>query len=192
MLRIQTPYSADAFDSFLDTFPRVRATYPDLTYKLRNGFSMGDYPPLQKTVIWPNARSAAEHQGFLDEYFAEEVEAGRLSGPFTQTELEGIFGGPFQCSPLTVDVQPQPEGAPDKLRLCINLSKGDPLHPSTNDHVDSSLFPTRFTSMSEVAEIVSRRLSVSSPLAHFLLPPFFFSYPSWGSQFLAGSLPICV
>ncbi|KAG5223276.1 reverse transcriptase/ribonuclease [Salix suchowensis] len=154
LLRIETPYDANAFDSFLSRFPAVLKQYPYLTYKLRHGFSMGSFPNLKETIIWPNAPSVLQYMPFIDEYFAEEVSANRLSGPYTQSEVEAILGSPFQCSPLTVDSQPQ-EGAEPKLRLCINLSKRSKAHPATNDHSDRRDFPTRFDSALQVSDAVS-------------------------------------
>lgn len=115
---------------------------------------MGKFPPLLSTIIWPNGTSAGQYSTFIDEYFVEEVAARRLSGPLSQTRVEEILGGPFQCSPLTVDAQPQ-EGCDPKLRLCINLSKRSRLHPSTNDFSDRKDFPTRFDSALRAADLVA-------------------------------------
>ncbi|KAG9220859.1 hypothetical protein CCMSSC00406_0002541 [Pleurotus cornucopiae] len=154
LLRIETPYNTTAFDYFLSWFPAILKQYPHLTYKLRHGFSMGEFPYLKKTLIWLNTPSALQYSAFIDEYFVEEVSVNRLSGPYTQSQVESILGGPFQFSPLTVDSQPQ-EGAEPKLRLCINLSKRSKAHPATNDYSDRRDFPTRFDSALQVSDIVS-------------------------------------
>ncbi|KAJ8503034.1 hypothetical protein ONZ45_g11221 [Pleurotus djamor] len=124
LLRVKTPYNADAFDRFFTAFPHLKQQYPNLTHKLRHGFPMGNFPEkLDKTVTWPNGRSVDKHPEFMAEYFAEEVEAGRLSGPYSRSEVEGILGGPFQCSPVTVNIQPQGPGVDPKLRLCSDFSR---------------------------------------------------------------------
>jgi len=116
---------------------------------------MGEFPPLSRSVIFPNRPSCSNYANEIRTYLNEEVIAGRMHGPFCREEMEDIMKRPFQSSPLIIDVQPQPDGVLDKLRMCRHLSKRDKLHPSTNDFVDTSKFPTHFGSVSEVAEIVS-------------------------------------
>jgi len=124
---------------------------------------MGEFPPLTETVIFPNHPSAKNYDKEIKTYLQEEVVACRMFGPFCQSDMEDIMKGPFQSSPLIIDAQPQPNGAPDKIRICRHMSKRDKLHLSTNDYVDSSKFPTHFGSISKVGEIVS-------PLFNFLSP----------------------
>jgi hypothetical protein len=107
-------------------------------------------------------------------YLQEEVVAHRMFGPFCQSEMEDIMKGPFQSSPLIIDAQPQPNGAPDKIRICRHMSKRDKLHPSTNDYVDSSKFPTRFGPISKVGEIVSPLFNFLSPHPKISCYSFFF------------------
>jgi hypothetical protein len=85
---ICTPYVADAFDALLEKFPVLKAKFPHLTLKLRNSFPMGLFPKLQESVIFPNNKSINQHMDFIEEYFKEEVELGRMSGPYTKEELE--------------------------------------------------------------------------------------------------------
>ncbi|KAL4261893.1 Hepadnavirus polymerase/reverse transcriptase [Pleurotus pulmonarius] len=155
LLRIETPYNADAFEAFFQRFPHLRQQYPNLVQKLRKGFPMGEYPVLDKTVTWPNGKAVEKHRSFVDEYFVEEVKEGRLSGPYSQATTEQILGGPFQCSPITVKVQPQNPGEDPKLRVCIDLSRGTHSYPATNDYSDIRDFPTKFDSALQVAEIVA-------------------------------------
>ncbi len=154
LLKIVTPYNADAYDSFFDLHPDLRRQYPTLVHKLKNGFSMGDFPDLEETVIWDNTRSVEERMEFVEEYFAEEVAAGRMDGPYSRQEVEEILGGPFQCSPISIDVTYKPDGT-EKLRLCNNLSKRSKQHPATNDFIDTSKYPTRFDTAAKVADTVS-------------------------------------
>ena len=154
---IETPYDADAFDFYLKKHNLTDA-YPFLTRNLRNGFPMGEFLPLKESVIFPNHPSCLKYDKQILIYLQEEVTAWRMHGPFSQEEMEDIMKGPFQSSPIIIDVQPQLDGAPDKLRMCRHLSKHDRFHPSTNDFVDSSKFPTSFGSVSEVADIVSPSL----------------------------------
>lgn len=152
--RVTTPYNADAFDSLLEKH-NLTTSYPNLARNLRNGFPMAEFPPLKKTVIFPNHPSVDDHRAAIQEYLDEEVAAKRMSGPYSREELEDIVKGPFQCSPLVVSVQPQGIGEPDKIRICRHLSKSSAKNPSTNDHVDKDKFPTRFSSATEMADTVS-------------------------------------
>ncbi|KAJ3498213.1 hypothetical protein NMY22_g19622 [Coprinellus aureogranulatus] len=153
--RICTPYDADAFDAIFDEHPQLRTESPHLTDKLRHGFPMGIFPDLKETVIFPNNKSIDQHMDFVDEYFKEEVESGRMSGPYSQEELEGILGGPFQCSPLSIDEKEVDGSFETKLRMCINLSKGTDEHPSVNSFSDKADFPTNYDPATFVADLVA-------------------------------------
>ncbi len=154
LLKVATPYNADAYDSFFDRYPDLRRRFPTLVHKLKNVFSMGEFPELKETVIWDNSPSVEERMDFVENYFAEEVSAGRMDGPFSRQEVEEILGGPFQCSPISIDVTQKPDGS-EKLRLCNNLSKRSKQHPATNDFIDTSKYPTRFDTAAMVADTVS-------------------------------------
>lgn len=116
---------------------------------------MGVFPDLPETVIWPNSPSVMENVKFIDEYFAEEVEAGRMSGPFTKEELEGIFGGAFQSSPLSIDEKEIDGTFELKLRMCINLSKGTDTKPSTNSYSNKADFPTSYDPAAYTGDLVA-------------------------------------
>lgn len=163
LLRIETPYNADAFKRFFRKFPHLREQFPNLILKLRNGFPMGEFPTLDKTIVWSNGKSVKEYRSFVDDYFEEEVEEGRLSGPYSQRQVARILGGPFQCSPITVNIQPQNPGEEPKLRVCVDLSRGTHSHPATNEYSDIRDFPTKFDSALQVAEIVGH----SPPFNYF-------------------------
>jgi hypothetical protein len=172
---VETPYHPDTFDKLLNKYD-LTSSYPFLTRNLRNGFPMGEFPLLTKTVIFPNHPSAKNYDKEIKTYLQEEVVACRMFGPFCQSEMEDIMKGPFQSSLLIIDAQPQPNGALDKIRICRHMSKCDKLHPSTNDYVDSSKFPTRFGSVSEVGEIVSPLFNFLSPHPKILCYSFFFFF----------------
>jgi hypothetical protein len=177
---IQTPYNPDAFYTLLQKHD-LTSSYPFLTRNLRNGFPMGEFPVLAENVIFPNHPSCTNYDNEIRTYLQEEVAAGRMFSPFSQAEIQDIMKGPFQSSPLIINVQSQPDSAPDKICMCRHMSKRDKLHPSTNDYVDASKFPTRFGSVSEVGEIVSPFLStlkIPTTLHTFHnLPRVFFTFP---------------
>ncbi len=111
--RIVTPYNATAFKSALHDC-NLTAEHPNLVHKLRHGFSMGVFPDLKNSVIFDNYTSDPLHTAFIDEYLDEECDAGPMSGPYTREEVEGILG-PFQCSPILVNIQEQDPGVDPKL-----------------------------------------------------------------------------
>jgi hypothetical protein len=116
---------------------------------------MGVFPELQESVIFPNNKLIDQHMDFIEEYFKEEVESGRMSGPYTKEELECILGGPFQCSPITIDEKEVEGSFKKKLQLCINLLKLLLAHPSTNSYSDREDFPTNYDTAEHVSELVS-------------------------------------
>jgi hypothetical protein len=162
---ITTPYDTDAIDLLLEKHD-LTAKHPHLTENLRRGFPMGNFPILQQTTIFPNHPSCADHKQFIRTYLLEEVEAGRMSGPFSREETKTILKGPFQSSPIIISVQLQNPGEPDKLCLCRHLSKGNKHQWATNTYIDKEKFPTKYNTAAEVAEIVSRLFAPSLSHAH--------------------------
>jgi hypothetical protein len=57
---IETPYDADTFNFYLKKHNLTNA-YPFLTRNLRNGFPMGEFPPLKESVIFPNHPSCLKY-----------------------------------------------------------------------------------------------------------------------------------
>ena len=132
---------------------------------------MGEFPELKETVVWNNSPSVEERMEFVEAYFAEEVSAGRMDGPYSRREVEEILGGPFQCSPISIDVTYKADGS-EKLRMCNNLSKRSKYHPATNDYIDTSKYPTCFDTAAKVADTVSNLfLTPSFPFCLSLCSP---------------------
>ena len=151
---IVRPYDPDAFERFLFQH-NLTYLYPLLATNLRTGFPLGEMPALTQTVILDNHPSTLQYPDTVKEYLIDEVQAGRMTGPFSCTEIKQILRGPFFSSPLIVSVQPQGLGIPDKLRVCRHLSKSNKTTASINSHVKKEDFSTRFDTASRVADIVS-------------------------------------
>jgi hypothetical protein len=150
------PLDTSAFTHFLSKHG-IASRYPHLVSSLNHGFRIGDMPPILHTIIHQNHPSIKAHGSFARDYVLEETAHGRMSGLFTRSEMESICGGAFHCSPYLVVVRPGNAGEPDKLRLCINLSKSgsdeagrDVL--SVNEHIDPDNFVTRFDSAMIMAD----------------------------------------
>ncbi|KAJ3567307.1 hypothetical protein NP233_g6448 [Leucocoprinus birnbaumii] len=169
--KIVTPYDADAFEFLLNRH-NLTESYPHLVHNLRHGFPIGNFPPLEHTVILKNHPSVERHIEVVDAYLVEEVTAGRMDGPFTQEEVERILRGPIQVSPLIVAESVQAPGEPNKLRVCRHLSKGSSTQPSVNSFIEKELFPTRFDSTTKMGEMTSPGLALPScslfPLGGYL------------------------
>jgi hypothetical protein len=159
--RIVQPYNPKAFEDLLLQH-KITHLYPLLVKNLRNGFPLGEMPSLTETVILENHPSAQQYPDTVKQYLEDEIEAGRMDGPFSRDAITSILRGPFFASPLIVSVQPQGPGTPDKLRVCRHLSKSNKLTTSVNSHVKKEDFPTRFDTASRVADIVSITLLIES------------------------------
>jgi hypothetical protein len=108
-------------------------------------------PQITHTTINKNHSSIEEHGSFACNYVVGETAAGRMSGPYSCSEMEMICRGAFHSSPYLVVIRPGDAGKPDKLCLCANLLKvgwnthgGDIL--SVNNHIDPDDFITCFDS----------------------------------------------
>jgi hypothetical protein len=150
-----TPYSADSFD-FLLAKTNLTHQFPDLTYKLRNGFPIGhDLTPLTSSYTSNNLPGAEIFKDVCDEYVAEELTKGRYSGPFSHEELYAKIGH-FRSSPLQVVVKKGTNGDPDKYCVCRHLSYAGLMGHSVNDEIDTEDYPTEWGTASEFADIVHR------------------------------------
>lgn len=118
---------------------------------------MGNLPELDKTTIHPNRITEPKHIEFVKEYFAEEVEAGRMSGPYTEEEVRGILRLHFVSAPLLIDEKLVEDTFEMKMRMCINLSKNSKTQPLPNLYTQKSDFPTHYDPAAKVGDIVSIR-----------------------------------
>ncbi|GBE80622.1 hypothetical protein SCP_0303370 [Sparassis crispa] len=147
--RIITPYDADAFESVLHALGLFQC-YPFLPRKLRYGFPIGDFAPLLRTFAPPNHSSSAEHIDFIHQYISEQVSLGRMTGPYSQAQVEHILGSYFVSSPLAV----VPKAGSKKFRLVQNCSYQDEFGVSVNSQINSDDFPTKWGTAAKVAEII--------------------------------------
>jgi len=85
--KIVTPYDTNAFDRLLQKH-KLDRIYPELTFNLRQGFPLGKMPALTQTTIIPNHMSVSLYPDEVASYLKTEVDAGRMSGPFSKEEIE--------------------------------------------------------------------------------------------------------
>lgn len=96
--------------------------------------------------------TALAHPEVLDAYILEELDAGRVSGPFTQDQVEEILG-PFYSCPLGLVPK---AGDALQWRIVRNLSARDEDGVSVNDLLDPDLLPTSWGTAAMVAEMVAQ------------------------------------
>jgi len=172
--KVITPYSANAFHAYLSK-AHILDRYPELFFKLTHGFPLRNIARLDTSFTPGNLASASPHDHIIQEYIVDELKLGRLSGPFTQKELEAKIG-PFRSSPIQVVVKPGEAGGPDKYRCCRNLSYRGNLGFSVNDDINSEEYPTRWGTASECTKIVSFPSYLSfSLLFHISISLFYLS-----------------
>jgi hypothetical protein len=121
LYRITTPYKAEGFRIALEE-KCLTSRYPNIGTDIKQGSPIGNPPQLTHSFIPPNMKSALQHPQIVDEHIAEEVQAGRMSGPLTLNETHIIFKGHFRTSPLGLTEKEPGNG---KFRLIRNLSKRD-------------------------------------------------------------------
>jgi len=150
---INTPYSADSFDVLLER-TGLTAQFPELTYKLRNGFPIShNLSPLTASYTPNNLPGAEIFKTVCDEYVAEELAKGRYSGPYSHEELFAKISH-FHSSPLQVVVKKGLDSAPDKHRVCRHLSYAGSMGHSVNDEIDAEDYPTEWGTAAEFTEII--------------------------------------
>lgn len=154
--RIVHPYNICAFERLLSKH-HLTSAYPLLSKNLTLGFPLGTLPALKHSIIIKNHPSVNRFPMIVEDYIEAEKKLGRMSGPFSQTEVERILRGPFYSSPFIVAEQEQGPNLPPKYRVCRHLSKDDPISgtPSVNSFICKDDFPTRFDMAFKVAEEVS-------------------------------------
>jgi hypothetical protein len=137
------PYNISAFESSLHQLHLTDA-HPLLIHNLTYGFPLGALPELEHSIIIPNHPFVAKNPEVVAAYIDAEMKAGRMSGPFSQVDVEHILCGPIYVSPLIVAEQTEGPGLPPKFCVCCHLSKDDPISGSSsvNSFIDKGDFPT--------------------------------------------------
>ncbi|OJT04921.1 hypothetical protein TRAPUB_4263 [Trametes pubescens] len=130
-----------------------------LPTRLRGGFPIGNMEPLTRTFTPENHKGGKENMDFIEEYVAEQVALGHMTGPYSRERVEGILGTPFRSSPLSVV---EKAGSVGKWRLIQNCSFPDEFGVSVNDMIDSDDFPTKWGTAAEVAEITRAKISAEA------------------------------
>ena len=148
---LPTPYIAEGFRSLLHQ-TGLTSIYPNIADDILHGSPIGNPTRLTETFIPKNMKTAMDNPHIVDEHIQEEMDAGRMTGPFSIEEEHYIFGGNFHTTPLGLI---QKEENTTKWRVIRNVSKKDSHGISVNNMIDSNDFPTRWSSAWIVAQYVS-------------------------------------
>jgi hypothetical protein len=149
----RTPLRAEAFASALQ-HAHLTHRYPSLVHDIIHGFPIGLHMPnVSQNFLPPNHYKTVEEDQIIQAKLTNEVTLGRMSGPFSVSQAEHFFGGPFRTAPLAI--VPKPGLGPDPWRMVQNLSFRDHFGMSVNDFIDSDDFPTKWGTAQMMADWVS-------------------------------------
>lgn len=111
---------------------------------IRQGFKLGfNSAPLKDAKR--NKQSALEHPEIVDEYLRNEVDLGRVAGPFSRPPIPNLHTSSFGVIPKS--------GQPGKWRLIVDLSS--PEGSSVNDGIDPDSFSLQYIKVDDIIKMVA-------------------------------------
>jgi hypothetical protein len=113
---------------------------------ISHGFSLGFDMPIRLKSVGRNKPSAYEHVDIIDAYLFNEVQQGRVAGPFALPPLQ-----PFQVSSFGVIPK---KGQPGKWRFIVDLSS--PEGQSVNDGIDPESWTLQYIKIDDVVAMVAK------------------------------------
>ena len=113
---------------------------------IRYGFRIGFSCRQHLVPAIRNAPSAMEHPEVVEQYLTDEISAGRMIGPFSESDIPG-------CQISRMGVIPKGH-APGRWRLITDLSF--PPGASVNDGIDPDVCSLQYTSVEKVARVAQR------------------------------------
>lgn len=106
------------------------------------------------------------HEKEIKEWIKKEVSLGRVEKGMTKEECKKTLGSNFVTTPILLNIKFDDEGK-EKIHICRNTSKKYACGTLVNDHIDPDDFSTRWTTVDDCVEMVSKH----SIFIFFLLPP---------------------
>ena len=113
---------------------------------IRYGFRIGFSRRQHLVPAIRNAPSAMEHPEVVEQYLTDEISAGRMIGPFSESDIPG-------CQISRMGVIPKGH-TPGQWRLITDLSF--PPGASVNDGIDPEVCSLQYTSVEKVARVAQR------------------------------------
>lgn len=137
--RVITPFNANAFEFLLHEF-NLKNEFPFLVQNLREGFPIqySGAPRLDHHIRprFPHA-CTPEHDAVILQHFEDEVGAGRMSGPWTEAEMEKIMKGWYYAASPVFIVESTDEEGKLKQRIVRNVSAEGAQGLSANDFAEA-------------------------------------------------------
>lgn len=148
---VVTPLSPQQFDFYLSRY-KLHTHYPSLINNIIIGFPIAlSIAPIKESFTPRNHYKTEEEAAIVQVKVDAEVQAGRMSGPFSFDDARAYLGGHFRTSPLAV----VPKDGGTDWRMVQNLSFEDPQGVSVNSLIDSDDFPTTWSTAQICADYVS-------------------------------------
>lgn len=136
----------------VEVFARELKHHPDrervafILNGLQEGFRLGfdNSRPLKSAKC--NKPTAYKHSGVIDAYLANEVQLGRVAGPFSSPPIPSLHISSFSVIPK--------KGQPGKWRLIVDLSS--PHDHSVNDGIDADNYSMHYVRVDEIIRMVAK------------------------------------
>ncbi|KAK3103148.1 hypothetical protein FSP39_016826 [Pinctada imbricata] len=137
-----TPINTSVLETMLQYYPDKQIAQ-ELILGFKNGFSI-HYTGIRSPIIAKNMKSATAHAEQLAVKIYQEVELGRISGPFLEKPISNL-----RCSPI--GLIPKKQGG---WRMICNLSA--PFGKSVNDDIDPKLCSVQYSSFDSAIEMIQK------------------------------------
>lgn len=127
--------------------------FNDILIGIKYGFKTGVFSSISANYIPKNHSSSLNMPMIVKQHISIELEKGRYSGPFSESQLSSLIG-PFRTAPL--GVVPKPNS--DKFRIIQDLSfpRDDPDFASVNAEIDSNNFPCEWGTFAQCYFLVAK------------------------------------
>lgn len=117
-----------------------------ILHGIKEGFKLGFNSSVSLKSAKKNKASAYQHPQVIDAYLLNEIQRGRVAGPFDSPPIAQLQISSFGVIPK--------KGQPGKWRLIFDLSS--PLGCSVNDGIDSEECSLQYIRIDDIVQMVAR------------------------------------
>ena len=149
--KVPTPVNPNRLNEFLQGYPDKERIY--LIDGFTNGFKIHQDRQITQTVVTPNHPSIKEHTQIAQTMIQEELQAGRLLGPYTTPPFPTYISSP-------IGVIPKKE--PGKFRIIHDLSAPKGTNLSVNSTIPHSAATVQYQLLDHVISLLQNQGSGSS------------------------------
>ena len=140
-----SPLQFDLFATELRRHPD-KAKVNFVLQGISQGFRLGFEKPVRLKLARRNKVSAYQHADIIDAYLANEVDLGRVAGPFVSPPVRNLHISSFGVIPK--------KSQPGKWRLIVDLSS--PEGHSVNDGIDPVAWHLQYIKVDDIIKMVSK------------------------------------